>query len=117
MMIVFLFLLVLEFSLSGLDLMCLTQYNATTVKKLDTQQVVVKAKQRGLHCGGGHSRDDCVAEVPQCGGCNGEHRANSRECPMVQHAHDIEQLRSAGLSYQDALRVYGRLPIFFFILR
>ena len=42
MMIVFLFLLVLEFSLSGLDLKCLTQYNATTVKELDTQQVVVR---------------------------------------------------------------------------
>ena len=56
-----------------------------------------------MHCGGPHSRDDCVAEVPQCAGCNGEHRANSRECPLVQHAHDIEQLRSRGLSYQDAL--------------
>ena len=47
--------------------------------------------------------DDCVAEVPQCAGCNGEHRANSRECPLVQHAHDIEKLRSEGLSYQDPL--------------
>ena len=25
-----------------------------------------KAKQCCLHCGGGHSRDDCMAEVPQC---------------------------------------------------
>ena len=42
MMIVFLFLLVLEFSLSGLYLMCLTLYNATIVKELDTEQVVVR---------------------------------------------------------------------------
>ena len=44
-----------------------------------------------------------MAEVPQCPGCNGEHQANSCECPLVQHAHDIEQLRSEGLSYLDAL--------------
>ena len=42
MTIVFLFLLVLEFSLSGFNLMCFTQYNAAIVKELDTQQVVVR---------------------------------------------------------------------------
>ena len=39
---VFLFPLVLEFSLSELDLMCLILYNAIIVKEFDIQQVVVR---------------------------------------------------------------------------
>ena len=62
-----------------------------------------KAKQCCLRCGEGHSRDDCVAETLRCAGCKGEHQANSRECPLVQHAHEVERLRSRGLSYREAV--------------
>ena len=51
-----------------------------------------------------------MAKVAQCAACNREHQANAHECFLVQHAHDIEQLRSKGLRYQDAftkLRGYG----------
>ena len=61
------------------------------------------AKQRCLRCGEGHSRDDCAAETLRCAGCKGAHRANTRECPLVQHAHEVEWLRSRGLSYREAV--------------
>ena len=61
------------------------------------------AKQRCLCCGEGHSRDDCAAETLRCTGCKGEHRANLYEYTLVQHAHDVDWLRSRGLSYREAV--------------
>ena len=30
-------------------------------------------------------------------------QGNSRDCPLVQHAHEVARLRSRGLSYREAV--------------
>ena len=93
MIIVFQVQSTLVFSPTELDPLCLTHCSATSVNESDIQLAV--ARPNNAVCvvkeSEGHSRDDCAAETSRCAGCKGEHRANSRECPLVQHAHEVKR--------------------------
>ena len=102
MIIVFQFSSKLVFPPTELDPLCLTHCSATSVNESDIQLSV--ARPNNAVCDVVKDiLEVCAAETLRCAGCKSEHRANSRECPLVQHAHEVEQLRSRGLSYREAV--------------
>ena len=102
MIVVFLSQLALVFSLTELFPLYLTHCSVTSVNESDIRLAV--ARPNNIVC---VVEKDILgmtaAETLRCAGCKGEHWANSWECPLVQHALEIERLRSKGLSYREAL--------------
>jgi hypothetical protein len=59
---------------------------------------------RCLVCAKDHLVGDCIPNNPdlKCANCNGNHKANSRECSLIRQAYEIEKRRAAGESYYEA---------------
>ena len=105
MIIVFQFQSTLVFSPAELDPLSLTHCSATSVNESDIQLAVARPNNAVCIV----VKDilemtvQTTVQTLRCAGCKGEHQANSRECPLVQHAHEVERLRSRGLSYREAV--------------
>jgi hypothetical protein len=62
-----------------------------------------RSKIRCLLCGGSHSKDQCQNESFHCANCQGNHKANSRECHYYETARQIESVRAQKHeTYQNA---------------
>jgi hypothetical protein len=62
-----------------------------------------RARVRCLLCGGQHNKDRCQnKENFKCAGCGGAHKANSRQCYLIQDARDIEKRKATGESFLAA---------------
>jgi hypothetical protein len=59
---------------------------------------------RCLVCAKDHLVGDCTPNNPnlKCANCNGDHKANSRECYIIKQAYEIEKRRANGESYSEA---------------
>jgi hypothetical protein len=71
------------------------------------------SKPRCLVCAKDHLVGNCIPNNPnlQCANCNGNHKANSRECYIIKQAYEIEKRRAAGESYSEArINVENRTP-------
>ena len=60
------------------------------------------AKPRCLVCSGDHYKESCPSAAPLCANCGGAHIASSRDCPLVQQAATIQNLRKQGMSFVEA---------------
>jgi hypothetical protein len=62
------------------------------------------SRPRCLVCAKDHLVGDCIPNNPdlRCANCNGNHKANSRECNLIKQAYEIEKRRAAGESYSEA---------------
>ena len=61
------------------------------------------AKIRCLVCGGNHTKNDCTSNYVKCVHCGGSHTANSKDCPIIVEARQIEKIRAYNNeSYQEA---------------
>ena len=57
-------------------------------------------------CSGNHNKKDCISEQMKCANCNGQHNSNSKDCPLVKQAKDIEKYRVLNkASYTEARQV------------
>ena len=62
-----------------------------------------KARARCLICAGSHERKDCQSTTYRCANCDGEHTANSSQCPKMKMAQDIERLKAInGMTHVEA---------------
>jgi hypothetical protein len=53
-----------------------------------------RGKTRCLLCAGDHPKDQCRVQGFHCANCQGNHKANSRECQIYEMAHQIEVIRA-----------------------
>jgi hypothetical protein len=62
-----------------------------------------RARVRCLLCGGQHNKDRCQNKDNfKCAGCGGTHKANSRQCYLIQDAYDIGKRKANGESFMMA---------------
>jgi len=52
-----------------------------------------KSKIRCRKCTGNHDKKECTSTVMKCSNCSGPHNANSRDCPVIQKAYNLEKER------------------------
>ena len=50
-----------------------------------------KGKTRCRKCAGNHQKKECTSTVMRCAHCSGPHNANSRDCPIIQKACELEK--------------------------
>jgi hypothetical protein len=61
-----------------------------------------KGKVRCLLCSEGHDKEECLKLTFKCAGCGGEHKANSKECLLIQEAILIEERKADGETHAVA---------------
>lgn len=61
-----------------------------------------RGRVRCLLCGEGHAKEVCPQTFFKCAGCGGAHKANSRECLMIQDAVQIEERKAEGQNHAAA---------------
>lgn len=61
---------------------------------------------RCMICGGAHLRTNCQSSISRCANCKGDHVSNSRKCPYIQDAIDIEKIKvSKNINYVQAREI------------